>query len=62
MTTPPTGPFVSINCAALYDDLAGSGIVFGYRKGAFTGAGTRRKGKTPLGTTRERFFSTKSAR
>lgn len=36
-------PFVSINCAALPDDLIESEL-FGYRKGAFTGANTDKKG------------------
>jgi len=37
-------PFVTINCSALPDSLLESEL-FGYEKGAFTGAVTRKKGK-----------------
>jgi DNA-binding NtrC family response regulator len=37
------GPFVPVNCAALPETLAES-VLFGYRKGAFTGANTDEKG------------------
>lgn len=39
-----TQPFVAINCAALPDTLVESEL-FGYEKGAFTGAGQRHLGK-----------------
>jgi DNA-binding NtrC family response regulator len=40
-------PFVAINCAALPDNLIESEL-FGYEKGAFTGASQQRKGKFEL--------------
>jgi len=38
------GPFVSVNCSAIPDSLIESEL-FGYEKGAFTGAVSTRKGK-----------------
>ena len=40
-------PFVDINCAALPDDLIEAEL-FGYEKGAFTGAMTRKPGKLEI--------------
>lgn len=41
------GPFVDINCAAIPDNLLESEL-FGYEKGAFTGAVARKKGRFEL--------------
>ncbi len=42
-----TGPFVDINCAAIPESLLESEL-FGYEKGAFTGAQSMKKGKFEL--------------
>jgi DNA-binding NtrC family response regulator len=41
------GPFVAINCAAIPDNLLETEL-FGYEKGAFTGANARKSGKFEL--------------
>ena len=41
------GPFINVNCAAIPDNLLESEL-FGYEKGAFTGAVSRKKGKFEL--------------
>src|SRR5205085_11590533 len=41
------GPFVAINCAAIPENLLETEL-FGYEKGAFTGANTRKLGKFEL--------------
>ena len=43
----PTGPFVKINCAAIPKDLVESEL-FGYERGAFTGAMQSKKGRLEL--------------
>lgn len=41
------GPFIAVNCAALSDTLLESEL-FGYEKGAFTGASAQRRGRIEL--------------
>jgi len=48
-------PFVAVNCAALPDTLAES-VLFGYERGAFTGAAARQKGKFELAAGGTLFF------
>ena len=43
----PDGPFVAINCAAIPETLLEAEL-FGYEKGAFTGASQRKPGKFEL--------------
>jgi two-component system response regulator AtoC len=47
VSTRSSGPFVKVNCAALPTDLLESEL-FGYEKGAFTGAHGRKQGKFEL--------------
>ncbi len=47
VSTRASGPFVKVNCAALPSDLLESEL-FGYEKGAFTGANGRKQGKFEL--------------
>ena len=42
-----TGPFIKVHCGALPDTLLESEL-FGYEKGAFTGAATRKSGRVEL--------------
>lgn len=48
-------PFVAINCAAIPRELLESEL-FGYEKGAFTGAGERKQGKLGLADKGTAFF------
>jgi DNA-binding NtrC family response regulator len=47
LSTRADGPFVAINCAAIPDNLLETEL-FGYEKGAFTGAANRKMGKFEL--------------
>jgi len=49
------GPFVAVNCAALPENLLESEL-FGYEKGAFTGAAGRKEGRFELATTGTLFL------
>jgi len=49
LSTRAEGPFVKVNCAALPEDLLESEL-FGYEKGAFTGAYVRKYGKFEVAT------------
>ncbi|MCS5635421.1 MAG: sigma-54 dependent transcriptional regulator [Myxococcota bacterium] len=49
MSTRASGPFIKVNCAALPEDLLESEL-FGYEKGAFTGAYVRKYGKFEVAT------------
>ena len=55
------GPFIKINCAAIPKDLIESEL-FGYKKGAFTGASNDKEGLLRDGRRRARCCSTRSAR
>ena len=56
-----SGPFIKINCAAIPKDLIESEL-FGYKKGAFTGASTDKDGPARGWPTAARCCSTRSAR
>jgi DNA-binding NtrC family response regulator len=53
-------PFIAINCVGLSKELLESEL-FGYEKGAFTGASQLKRGKIEIANGRTRYFSTKSA-
>ena len=54
-------PFISINCAALPENLIEAEL-FGYDKGAFTGAVSGKEGHLRDGRRRARSFWTRSGR
>ena len=54
LTSPP-GPFIPVNCAALPGELLESEL-FGHERGAFTGAGMRRRGLVELADEGTLFF------
>src|SRR5205823_13418940 len=49
------GPFVAVNCASLPENLLESEL-FGYEKGAFTGAAGRKEGRFELADTGTLFL------
>ncbi len=49
------GPFIALNCGSLPDTLLESEL-FGYEKGAFTGAQSRRKGRIEMANTGTLFL------
>jgi len=49
------GPFIAVNCAAIPDELIESEL-FGYEKGAFTGADKKRQGKFEIADGGTIFF------
>ena len=55
LSTRSSGPFVAINCAAIPENLLESEL-FGYEKGAFTGAVARKPGKFELAHTGTLFL------
>jgi len=55
LSTRSTAPFVKVNCAALPEELLESEL-FGYERGAFTGASGRKSGKFELANTGSIFM------
>ncbi len=54
-STTPNEPFIAVNCSAIVDTLLESEL-FGYVKGAFTGANEDKKGKLELARSGTIFF------